>query len=174
MSEEEAKSAAEENLVVVAPPRLPKDGDIQKEITDVEEQTFAPVTMGGVNAFGISSYTKYPKACLAFVKFVSEYDNLKWRSEALGAVPARTDLAEELGGVSEILSGRVSDGKVYMMPSTRYTQYIWDPLSSLFNDVATDNTTRTSPVYTTKESLKGALDKLVSDIRSAMAVGNIS
>ena len=174
MSEEEAKSAAEENLVVVAPPRLPKDGDIQKEITDVEEQTFAPVTMGGVNAFGISSYTKYPKACLAFVKFVSEYDNLKWRSEALGAVPARTDLAEELGGVSKILSGRVSDGKVYMMPSTRYTQYIWDPLSSLFNDVATDNTTRTSPVYTTKESLKGALDKLVSDIRSAMAVGNIS
>ena len=61
-----------------------------------------------------------------------------------------------------------------MMPSTRDTQYIWDPLSSLFNDVATDNTTRETPVYTTAESLKGALDKLVSDIRSAMAVGDIS
>ena len=158
----------------MAPPRLPKDGDITKELTDIEEETFAPTTMGGVNAFGISSYTKYPKASLAFVKFVSEYENLKWRSEALGAVPARTDLAEELGGVSEVLSERVSAGLVYMMPSTRDTQYIWDPLSSLFNDVATDNTTRETPVYTTKEALKGALEKLVSDIRSAMAVGDIS
>lgn len=108
------------------------------------------------------------------MKFVSEYENLRWRSEALGAVPARTDLAEELGGVSEVLSERVSSGLVYMMPSTRDTQYIWDPLSSLFNDVATDNTTRETPVYTTKEALRVALEKLVSDIRSAMAVGDIS
>lgn len=174
MSKEAATAAAKKNLVVTAPPRLPADGDIKKEITDVEAQTFEPTTMGGVNAFSISAYTQYPKACLAFVKFVSEYENLKWRSEALGAVPARTDLAAEFGGVSEILSTRVSQGKVYMMPSTRDTQYIWDPLSSLFNDVATDNTTRTSPVYTTPQALKGALDKLVSDIRSAMAIGNIS
>ena len=130
--------------------------------------------MGGVNAFSISSYTRYPKACLAFVKFVSEYENLEWRSEALGAVPARTDLAEDLGGVSEILSERVSSGLVYMMPSSRDTQYIWDPLTSLFNDVATDNTTRQTPVYTTTEALQGALDKLVADIRSAMAIGDIS
>ena len=174
MSREEADKAAEENLVVVDPPRLPNDGDIKKEIADMETETFEPTTMGGVNAFSISSYTKYPKACLAFVKFVSEYENLKWRSEALGAVPARTDLAEELGGVSSILSERVSGGLVYIMPSTRDTQYIWDPLSSLFNDVATDNTTRETPIYTTAEALKGALDKLVSDIRSAMAVGDIS
>ena len=174
MSQQEAQQAAQENLVVVDPPRLPKDGDITAELTDMEAETFEPTTMGGVNAFGISSYTKYPKASLAFVQFVSEYENLKWRSEALGAVPARTDLAAELGGVSEILSERVSGGLVYMMPSTRDTQYIWDPLSSLFNDVATDNTTRADPVYTTADSLKDALDKLVADIRSAMAVGNIS
>lgn len=174
MSQTEAEEAAAENLVVVAPPRLPKDGDITKELTDIEEETFAPTTMGGVNAFSISSYTQYPKACLAFVKFVSEYENLKWRSEALGAVPARTDLAEELGGVSEILSERVSSGLVYMMPSSRDTQYIWDPLTSLFNDVATDNTTRQTPIYTTTEALQGALDKLVADIRSAMAIGDIS
>lgn len=174
MSQTEAEAAAAENLVVVAPPRLPKDGDITKELTDIEEETFAPTTMGGVNAFSISSYTRYPKACLAFVKFVSEYENLKWRSEALGAVPARTDLAEELGGVSEILSERVSSGLVYMMPSSRDTQYIWDPLTSLFNDVATDNTTRQTPIYTTTEALQGALDKLVADIRSAMAIGDIS
>ena len=174
MSQQEAQQAAQENLVVVDPPRLPKNGDITAELTDMEAETFEPTTMGGVNAFGISSYTKYPKASLAFVQFVSEYENLKWRSEALGAVPARTDLAAELGGVSEILSERVSGGLVYMMPSTRDTQYIWDPLSSLFNDVATDNTTRADPVYTTADSLKDALDKLVADIRSAMAVGNIS
>lgn len=170
----EAEAAAEDNLVVVAPPRLPKDGNIRKELTDMEAETFAPVTMGGVNAFAVSSYTKYPKASLAFVKFVSEYENLRWRSEALGAVPARTDLAGELGGVCEILSGRVTDGLIYMMPSTRDTQYIWDPLSSLYNDVATDNTTRETPVYTTAGSLKEALDRLVEDIRAAMAVGDIS
>ena len=78
----------------------------------------------------------------------------------IGRRSARTDLAEELGGVSEVLSERVSSGLVYMMPSTRDTQYIWDPLSSLFNDVATDNTTRDAPVYTTKEALRGALEKL--------------
>ena len=171
MSKEEAEKAAKENLVVVAPPRLPNDGNIKKEIKDLEKETFEPITMGGVNAFGISSYTKYPKACLAFVQFVSTYENEKWRSEALGAVPARTDLAEEMGGVSEILSERVANGKVYIMPSTRDTQYIWPPLSSMFNDVATDNTTRDEPVYTTSEALKGALDKLVEDIKSAMSIG---
>ena len=174
MSQTEAEAAAAENLVVVAPPRLPKDGDITKTLTDIEAETFEPTTMGGVNAFAVSSYTKYPKASLAFVKFVSEYENLKWRSEALGAVPARTDLAEALGGVSEILSRRVSAGLVSMMPSTRDTQYIWDPLASLYNDVATDNTTRETPIYTTTDSLKGALDKLVADIRSAMAIGDLA
>ena len=97
--------------------------------------------------------------------------NEKWRSEALGAVPARTDLAEEMGGVSEILGNRVTSGKVYMMPSTRDTQYIWSPLSSMFNDVATDNTTRKNPIYTTTDALKKALDKLVKDIKSAMNIG---
>ena len=170
-SAEVAAQKAKENLVVVAPPRLPKDGNIKKGIKNMDTETFEPTTMGGVNAFGISSYTKYPKACLAFVRFVSSYENEKWRSEALGAVPARTDLAEEMGGVSEILGIRVASGKVYMMPSTRDTQYIWSPLSSMFNDVATDNTTRDKPVYTTTEVLKSALNKLVKDIKSTMNIG---
>lgn len=170
-SAEVAAQKAKENLVVVAPPRLPNDGNIKKEITNMETETFEPITMGGVNAFGISSYTKYPKACLAFIQFVSSYENEKWRSEALGAVPARSDLAEEMGGVSGMLSERVSGGKVYMMPSTRDTQYIWSSLSSMFNDVATDNTTREKPIYTTLESLKSVLDKLVANIKSAMSIG---
>ena len=58
-----------------------------------------------------------------------------------------------------------------MMPSTRDTQYIWSPLSSMFNDVATDNTTREKPIYTTLESLKSVLDKLVANIKSAMSIG---
>ena len=172
-SAEAAAQKAKENLVVVAPPRLPKDGNIKKEIKNMDTETFEPTTMGGVNAFGISSYTRYPKACLAFVRFVSSYKNEKWRSEALGAVPARADLAKEMGGVSEILGNRVTNGKVYMMPSTRDTQYIWSPLSSMFNDVATDNTTRESPIYLTTDALKKALDKLVKDIKSAMSIGKI-
>lgn len=58
-----------------------------------------------------------------------------------------------------------------MMPSTRDTQYIWPPLTSMFNDVATDNTTRKNPIYTTTGALKKALDKLVKDIKSAMDIG---
>jgi hypothetical protein len=51
----EAQKMAEENLVVIAPPRLPKDGDIHKTITDIESETFEAISMGGVNAFGISA-----------------------------------------------------------------------------------------------------------------------
>jgi arabinogalactan oligomer/maltooligosaccharide transport system substrate-binding protein len=172
MDAAEAKKLAEENLVVMAPPRLPADADIGKSLTDPAAETFEPTTMGGVNAFGISAYTKYPKASLAFVKFVSEYDNAKKRGEALGNAPARSDIAKDLGGVSQILNERVEDGFIYMMPSSRDTMYIWTPLESLFKDVATDNTTRVTPIYTTKESLQKLLDKLVTDIKSAMEVSN--
>lgn len=171
MSEEEADKAAKENLVVVAPPSLPKDGNIKKEIAEMETETFEPITMGGVNAFSISAYTEYPKTSLAFVKFVAEYENIKWRSEALGAAPARVDLAEELGGVSAMISERFENEKVKVMPSTGDISYIWSPLSSLFNDVATDNTTRDKPIYTSPEALKGALNKMVEDIKSAIALG---
>ena len=34
-----------------------RDGNIKKEITDMETETFEPTTMGGVNAFSISAYT---------------------------------------------------------------------------------------------------------------------
>jgi arabinogalactan oligomer/maltooligosaccharide transport system substrate-binding protein len=172
MDAAEADRLAVENLVVMAPPRLPTDGDITKTLTDGAAETFEPTTMGGVNAFGISAYTKYPKASLAFVKFVTEYANAKLRSEALGSAPARSDIAEEIGGVSLILSNRVEAGLIYMMPSSRDTMYIWTPLESLFKDVATDNTTREIPIYTTKESLQQLLDKLVTDVQSAMEVSN--
>jgi arabinogalactan oligomer/maltooligosaccharide transport system substrate-binding protein len=172
MAADEAKKLAEENLVVMAPPKLPADGDLSKTLTDPSTETIAPTTMGGVNAFGISAYTKYPKASLAFIKFATEYDNAKQRSIALGSAPARSDIAKELGGVSQILSDRVETGLIYMMPSSRDTMYIWTPLESLFKDVATDNTTRATPVYTTRESLQELLDKLVADIQSAMEVSN--
>ena len=81
------------------------------------------------------------------------------------------DLAEELGGVSAMISERFENEKVKVMPSTGDISYIWSPLSSLFNDVATDNTTRDKPIYTSPEALKGALNKMVEDIKSAIALG---
>jgi arabinogalactan oligomer/maltooligosaccharide transport system substrate-binding protein len=85
-------------------------------------------------------------------------------------VPARSDVAKEIGGVSQILSDRVEAGQIYMMPSSRDTMYIWTPLESLYKDVATDNTTREAPIYSSTEALQQLLDKLVTDIQSAMEV----
>ena len=55
-----------------------------------------------------------------------------------------------------------------------YGVYSWAPLVSPFNYVVADKTVRAVPSYMPAESLSGALDKLVTNIRSAMAVGDIS
>ena len=70
-----------------------------------------------------------------------------------------------------MISESFENEKVKVMPSTGDISYIWSPLSSLFNDVATDNTTRDKPIYTSPEALKGALNKMVEDIKSAIALG---
>lgn len=76
MTEEEAKAATEENLVITGLPKLPADGDItvRKDVND-DSLWVAHKTMGGVNGYGISSYTKNREWSLKFVEFATNYGN---------------------------------------------------------------------------------------------------
>lgn len=87
---------AEADLKMIAVPRLPASGDLtadawQDTITNMDELTLETKMMGGMNGYGISSYTKCPNAALAFVKFAADYEQVVLRNEMLGITPpART------------------------------------------------------------------------------------
>ena len=170
-----AEAKAKENLKVADVPRLPKSGDLTEKITNVEEQTFATTMMGGVNGYAISSYTKSPKACLLFVDFASQYEQVVSRAAKLGVVPARNDAAKAEGtnAYSEMVYSRVEEGRVVMMPSVRDLTYVWSSVGSTFALVTDDVTIKGngSPKdYATVDSLKALLTKAVEDIKKVMQI----
>ena len=94
---------AEADLKMIAVPRLPASGDLtadawQDTITNMDELTLETKMMGGMNGYGISSYTKCPNAALAFVKFAADYEQVVLRNEMLGITPARADAEYLLPG----------------------------------------------------------------------------
>lgn len=121
-------------LGAVTLPSLPVSGDLTEENPELTDH----VTMGGVHGYCISSYTESPDASLAFVNFATNYDMIKRRNELLGISPARTDVAEAVGGLSEIVNKELEDGNIYIMPSISAVKQLWTPMSSLFIDMSTD------------------------------------
>lgn len=83
LSHEEAETKARENLVMTSLPKLPESGDLTEE----DPAWIDTKTMGGVNGYAISAYTKAPNACLAFVDFATSYEMMIKRSEMLGIAP---------------------------------------------------------------------------------------
>lgn len=159
MTREEAVA----NLGVADVPMLPKSGDLTEENAE-----FLPTKMmGGVNAYAISSYTKAPNASLAFINFATQYEIVKKRSELLGIVPARTDIAEDVGGLSKIVNQNLEAGKIVVMPSVREVSQIWTPLTTVFTDIAKDAFRSAAQVkYDTLDKIKAALqtaDKQIYD-----------
>jgi len=134
MSEEEAAALAEENLVITEVPRLPASGDLTEE----NPELIPLKAMGGVNGYAISAYTKAPNACLAFVEFAAGYEMVLRRHEMLGIVPARSDVADVVGGVSEIMYHNLDAGNIVVMPSIRAVEQIWTPGQTFFEDLAKD------------------------------------
>ncbi|WP_426350192.1 sugar ABC transporter substrate-binding protein [Alloiococcus sp. CFN-8] len=134
MSKEEAKKAAEENLGIVNMPDLPKSGVLSEE----NPELIPGKTMGGVNGYAISAYTKAPNAALAFVEFATSYEMIMKRNEILGIVPARNDAAEELGGLSEVLYSTLEEGNIVLMPSIKEVAQMWTPGQTFFTDLAKD------------------------------------
>lgn len=164
LSAEEAKAKAEENLVVTQVPKLPASGDLTEE----DPELIPLKTMGGVNGYAISAYTKAPNACLAFVEFATDYEMIMKRHEYLGVVPARSDAAEAAGGISEIIYRNLDQGDIVIMPSIREIEQVWTPAQTFFQDLAKDAFRTTDKKYTSLDLIREGLEAVDQQIYDAI------
>lgn len=165
MSEEEARALAEENLVITEVPKLPASGDLTEE----DPELIPLKAMGGVNGYAISAYTKSPNACLAFVEFATGYEMMLRRNQMLGIVPARSDVADTVGGVSEIMYHNLDAGNIVVMPSIRAVEQIWTPGQTFFEDLAKDAfRPEAEKKYKTLEDIKNGLAAVDTQIYDAV------
>lgn len=165
MDEAQAQALAEENLVITQVPKLPASGDLTEE----NPELIPLKAMGGVNGYAISAYTKAPNACLAFVEFAVSYDMMLRRNELLGIVPARNDVAQAVGGVSEIMYNNLDAGNIVVMPSIRAVEQVWTPGRTFFEDLAKDAfRPEAEKKYKTLEEIKEGLTAVDAQIYDAI------
>ena len=165
LSTEEAKTKAQENLVMTTVPKLPKSGDLSEENPELIDAK----TMGGVNGYAVSDYTKAPNASLAFVEFAASYDMQVKRSEMLGVAPAREDAAEQVGGVSQLLYQNLEKGTIVLMPSIQEVAQIWTPAQTFFTDIAKDAfRSESEKKYPDITSMKAGLESVDKQIHDAI------
>lgn len=165
LTEEEAEEKAKENLVMTTLPKLPESGDL----TETNPKLIDTKSMGGINGYAISAYTKYPNACLAFVDFATSYERMVERNQFLGVAPAREDAAKEAGGISELLYQNLESGNIVLMPSISQVGQIWTPGRTFFIDLAMDAfRPENEKKYTDLESLDAALEKVSKEIYDAI------
>lgn len=174
------KEEAENDIVAVNVPRLPKSGDLtadnwQDTITDMENLTYVTKTMGGINGYGISNYTASPNASLAFVEFAASYEQVMQRNAYLGIVPARGDAAEEIGKTDstvDIMFTNLDNGIINIMPAISEVGQIWTPAESFFTVLATDPYNPKyydlPRAYETMEQIQQGLEKLCTQINDAI------
>lgn len=173
LSEEEAMEKAVANLKMIElPAKLPADGDLSKDSQTMADSDWVDsVVMGGVNGYGISSYTKHKEACIEFVNFATSYDMISKRVNMLGIAPTRSDVASEAGGVTDMIFGSLKEGRIYLMPSVKAVDQIWVPSQTLLGDVAKDpfrELAGEATSYGTKDQLKAGLEKVDKDIYDAI------
>lgn len=137
MASAAARTAAEENIVAAPIPSLPASGDL----SETEGELLPSIVMGGINGYAISSYTKYPKASLAFLNYATSYDLVVKRNEYLGISPARKDCNDACtvqADVAHSLYSMVENKRISIMPTVSGADQIWTPLQTAFTDIATD------------------------------------
>ncbi len=154
---------ARDNLIMTDIPALPVSGDLEDEGQGFKDM----IAMGGVNGYAISSYTKAPNAALAFVNFATSYDMINRRSELLGISPARSDLAEALGGLNETIKENLDKGSIYVMPSVRALAQVWTPLQTYCATIAKDMLDNKN-VYAGAEKLKEGIANVDKQIYDAI------
>lgn len=166
MSPSEATAAAEENLVIADLPKLPKSGDLSEQNPKLIDMK----AMGGINGYAISSYTKYPVACLAFVNFATSFEMIKTREAMLGIAPCRADVvADSDSAITENIFERLEKGLITLMPSVNETSQIWTPGETLNKDLATDPTRNPDEQkYKTQEDYQEGLDEMCRKIHEAI------
>ncbi len=174
-TEEEAK----QDLKMITVPRLPVSADLtadrwQDTITKMEELTVEMTMMGGINGYGISSYTKCPNAALAFVEFATSYEQAVLRNTYLGVAPARADAADTISQTDAtvgILFDRLDRGLISIMPAITEIGQLWTPAESFLIDLSTDPYRAQrgeERLYETDEQIKAGLERLVTQIRDAI------
>jgi arabinogalactan oligomer/maltooligosaccharide transport system substrate-binding protein len=165
LSESEAREKAQDNLVMTTLPMLPASGDL----TETNPELIETKSMGGINGYAISAYTKCPNACLAFVNFATSYEMMVERSQILGIAPARQDAAETAGGTSELLYSSLEDGNIVLMPSISEVAQIWTPGQTFFTDLAKDVfRTESEKKYPDLDSMKAGLENVSQEIYDAI------
>ena len=143
LSEAEANAKAKENLVIASLPMLPAAGDITANVDVTDSSLWTrQKTMGGINGYGISSYSEHKDWALKFVEFATSAEMVQKRAEMLGIVPARGDVIEKIDNpATEITYNNLDDGTLVVMPSISAVKQIWTPISSGFKQIATDGCT---------------------------------
>ena len=161
----DAKEQAKQNLVMTSLPKLPESGDLTEENPTYIEMD----SMGGINGYAISAYTKAPNACLAFIDFATSYEMMVMRSELLGIAPAREDAAEAAGGTASLLYSALEKGNIVLMPSIREVAQIWTPGQTFFTDLAKDAFRSDSEKkYKNLDSMKQGLEQVDAQIYDAI------
>lgn len=164
-SKQDAEKKAKENLVMTTLPKLPESGDL----TDGSENTLVSKSMGGINGYAISSYTKAPNVCLEFVKFATSYEMVKKRADILGIAPAREDAAKDAGTTSEQLYKNLDSGDIILMPSITEVGQIWTPGKTFFSDLAKDVfRTKDKKKYKDEAAMKKGIEDMCSQISDAI------
>jgi len=173
LDSEAAETKAKENIKMIELPALmPKDGDLTKDSSTMSEDDWVTTTvMGGINGYGISSYTKHKEACIEFVNFATGYDMIAKRVELLGIAPARSDAAQESGELTNTIYASLEAGKIYLMPSIKAVDQIWVPAQTLMGDVAKDpfrEKNGETAKYANVEQLQSALEKMNQEVYDAI------
>jgi len=174
-TEEEAQA----DLKMITVPRLPVSADLtadkwQDTVTAMDELTVETTMMGGINGYGISAYTQYPNASLAFIEFATSYEQAVLRNRYLGVAPARADAARtisETDATVGILFDRLDRGLISIMPAITEIGQLWTPAESFLIDLSTDPYRAErgeERLYETDEQIKAGLERLVSQIRDAI------
>lgn len=157
-----------ECLGVSTLPKLPANGDL----TDEDAELIDSISMGGVHGYAISAYTEYPNACLAFINFATQYEILELRNEMLGVVPARTELAEQLGGINKDVVDDLNNGNILVMPSNSELTSVWKAVTTLFTDMAADafreEGSSNPPMYDSLDKIKARVEKANQDVIDAL------
>lgn len=173
LNTEEATQKATENLKMIELPSLmPADGDLTKDSAEMSEDDWVQtIVMGGVNGYGISSYTEHREACIEFVNFATSYEMIKTRMDMLGIAPTRSDVAEASGGVTDMIFTSLEEGHIYLMPSIKAIDQVWVPTHTLLGDLAKDPFRQVSgetAKYTSKQDIQKGLEKVSQDIYDAI------
>lgn len=173
LSSEEAMKKAEENLMMVElPGKMPASGDLSTDADDMNDSDFVnTVVMGGINGYAISSYTEHRDACYEFVNFATSYEMIKTRMDMLGIAPARSDVAKESGGVTDMIFNSLKEGRIYLMPSIKEIDQVWTPTHTFLSDIAKDafrSSLGEEEKFTNEASVQAALDNVSKQIYDAI------